>query len=379
MLKVMHLVTSLDTGGAEIMLSKLVTNMDESKCKSVVVSMLDKGTIGSRIEELGIQVYTLNMKRGIPNISSILKLCRIIRETRPDIMQTWLYHADLLGLIAARLCKINSLIWNIRCSYMDLSKYSIITKFVLKLLVFFSNQPDAIIINSVAGERLHINMGYKPRRWVEIFNGFEIEKYKVKTAEEKDSIRKRLGLEDEVLIAGMVARYDPMKGHELLLDAMDRVINIEKINNMRILLIGKNINWKNPDLAKKISLYKLEDKVILLEERNDIAELLPVLDMYISPSVGEGFPNIVGEAMCCGIPCIVTDVGDSARLINGFGTVVRPNDAELLKKAIIQMIDIGDSKRNEIGLNGRRHIIENYDIIKITKQYEDLYSKIGTN
>lgn len=377
MKKILHLVTGLNTGGAEMMLYKLLSNMDKAEYENIVVSMLDKGTLGDDIEKIGVKVYTLNMKRGIPSIRSVIQLCRIIKRERPHIVQTWLYHADLLGLLAAKICRVKSLIWNIRCSNMDLCRYSMLTKIVLKLLVLFSGKPDAVIVNSTAGRMIHQKAGYKPKEWVEIYNGFEIENFKPIDQQSREIFRNALEVQEDTLLIGMVARYDPMKGHLIFIEAANDLVNHLKVQNLKFLLVGRNVTWKNQEIVDCLDKYKLRDHFLLLGERRDTPSILANLHLYVSASLfGEGFPNVVGEAMCCGTPCVVTDVGDSARVVDQYGRVVRPNDAEGLAYAIKELVEMDYAKRCELGFNARRHIVQNYDIKKIAKDYESLYDKI---
>lgn len=374
MLKILHLITSLNTGGAEMMLFKLLSNMDRSQFESCVVSMLDKGNLGDLLEQKGIRVYQLNMKRGIPSLSSIAALRKILGEEKPDIVQTWLYHADLLGTLVGKSTGVKRLVWNIRCSYMDLSQYSPMTKMVLKMLTFLSRRPDAVIVNSTQGQEVHGQLGYRPKRWVTLFNGFEPDRFKMADPEEKSALRKEFGFPEQTLLLGTVARYDPMKGYPVLMGAAKRVVaNTSK--QIRFVLVGKGVNDSNGELMKLISENGLSGYVTLLDERKDVPRILSMLDIYISPSIGEGFPNVIGEAMCCGVPCVATDTGESRRLVSDYGIVVQPGDPAALADGILAMLD--KDNREALGAAGRRFIEENFHIRRIAEQYEALYKSFA--
>lgn len=375
--KVMHLITGLNTGGAEMMLCKLMVDIDKAKNDHFVVSMMNKGTLGDDIINNGVKVYTLDMKRGTPSLSSLFKLREIIKLEKPDIIQTWLYHADLLGYIAAKLFHIKKIIWNIRCSNMDLKQYSFATRIVLQILVRFSRNVNAIIVNSIAGKELHKELGYKANEWVDIPNGFDLEKYRPADQAGKNQFRLKNGLSPDRLLIGMVARYDPMKGHKVFIEAAHTLIQQYQIRDVTFILIGRGVTWENAELVNRISQYNLKELFILLGERKDIPDILPNLDLYISASIfGEGFPNVIGEAMSCGIPCVSTDVGDSARIIDQYGLTVPPNDSDALADSIKQMLEKKEDERANIGYESRRHIERNYDIIEIVKKYQVLYDRV---
>lgn len=371
--KILHLITSLNTGGAEMMLFKLLSHMDKGQFDSCVVSMLDKGTFGEQLEQMGVPVYPLNMKRGIPSLSSVATLKRIIRTEKPDIIQTWLYHADLLGTLVGKWMRVKRIVWNIRCSYMDLSQYSPVTRIVLRILTWLSQKPDAVIVNSCQGKELHCQMGYKAKRWVILFNGFEPERFKVADPDEVQMLRRKFGLPGDAVILGTAARYDPMKGYHILVNAARRVID-NTSEKIRFVLVGKGVNSANSDLVQMISNNRLEDNFILLDERKDIPEILSMLDIYISPSLGEGFPNVIGEAMCCGVPCVATDTGESKRLVSDYGVIVPPDDPAALAEGILTMLSQDD--RRALGLRGRKYIEENFHIQRIADQYESLYREL---
>src|SRR5712692_5666169 len=206
MLTILHLITGLETGGAEGMLARLVTRTDRSRFHSVVVSVTDTGTVGPMIAGSGIPVEALGIRRGMVDPRGVTRLIRVLRRYRPYIMQTWLYHADLFGLIAARLGYAPHLAWNIRCS--DMAGPNV----VRAILSRCSALPDRVIINSLAGRRFHEGIGYHPRRWDYIPNGYDTALLRPdETARLR--LRAALGLDPAAIVIGMAARYHPMKDH----------------------------------------------------------------------------------------------------------------------------------------------------------------------
>ena len=182
MIKVLHLITSFGLGGAEVNLWRLVCNMDRSRFSNTVVTMVpmraETGIVQPTPEEAGIPLHALEMRNGIPDPLSAARLFRIIRQVKPDILQTWMYHADLLGLFVGKSARVPAIAWNLRCSFIDMNEHSWISKYVLRLLVSLSSSPDVVLANSHSGLRFHEELGYKPRKWMWIPNALDLEQFK---------------------------------------------------------------------------------------------------------------------------------------------------------------------------------------------------------
>jgi glycosyltransferase involved in cell wall biosynthesis len=377
MIKIIHLITDLDTGGSETMLYRLLSNFSAAY-ENIVISMTDKGIIGSRIESLGIKVYTLNTNKGIPNLFAFSKLLRIVRRERPAIMQTWLYHADLFGLFASKLSSIPLILWNIRCSCVDTKKYSLGKRIVLRLLIMVSHLPAAVIANSKAGMDVHKKIGYRASRWEVINNGFDVDFFCPKPLK-KNELKNRFFGDSNFLLIGSVARFDQLKDHENLLKAIKAYVDkYTVIDNVKFVLVGSGTR-DNPFLQGLITAMGIENKVITLGERDDIPDIMSSFDIYCSSSSSEGFPNSIGESMACGVPCVSTDAGDSAFLINKSGIIVPTKDPEALARAWNEMISLGEEERHKLGLLARKRIETDFSIRKITRYYEALYSDLITS
>jgi len=378
MIKILHLITDLQIGGAEIMLLKLIGNMKKNKFTNVVVSLTDYGTIGSDIERQGIKVYYLKMKRGLPNLSAFIKLFKVLKQEKPDILQTWLYHADLMGSIAYIIYTILNnkakLVWNIRCSDMDFQKYPKLTKLVVKACSRLSGIPEAVIVNSQAGRNAHQNMGYRPKTWKVIPNGFDTDIFKPNPAN-KQTVRGEMGIDNTCFVIGMVARYDPMKDHKTFLEAA-YLLNKNTNKKVKFILVGKGIDSNNVELMKIIRNKGLESQIYLLGERRDIPRIMSAFDLYTSSSRSEGFPNVIGEAMSCALPCIVTAAGDSAQIVGGAGKVVPIMDPISLCRGWLDFIGMTPKEREIIGEKARQRIIDLFSLPSIVFQYEKFYEEI---
>lgn len=368
--RILHLITDLHIGGAENMVAKLVGAMDRERFENIVVSMTDGGALWPVIEQADVKVRSLNMRRGVPNPIAVLRLQRLLRTERPDILQTWLYHADLLGLLTRGRARIPRLAWNLRGSHLELSKFSAL---LVRALARLSHLPDVVIFNSQAGRRVHERMGYRPRRWEFIPNGVDLEEFRP-NAEARTRLRADLGLCANALLIGLVARYDRMKDHANFLNAAG--ILAKTCTDASFALVGRGIDDTNDKLRVAIAANGLEGCVFLLGERRDVPEITAALDIATSSSSGEGFPNAVGEAMACGIPCVVTDVGDSRLIVDDTGRVVPAKDSRGLAAAWRDLIEIGAESRANLGSAARRRIRKHYNLSAIIRRYEDLYEEL---
>lgn len=372
MITVLHLITGLDTGGAEMMLYKLVAHSDRQRFRHVVVSLLEVGTIGKRIEEIGIPVHTLHMHRGRANPLALVRLLAALRNTNPDILQTWLYHSDLLGWMAASLMQV-PLIWNIRTSFhRDLG---LTVAVVAKLCARLSYFPAAVVTNSEAARELHTELGYRPKEWLSIPNGFEIDRFGPSAAA-RQIVRQELGLPSDAILIGLIARYHPQKDHRTFLRAASLLI--QNRPEVHFVLVGQGVTADNASLRESIGVTGLQDQLHLLGERKDTPTLNAAFDIATcSSAFGESFPNVVGEAMACAVPCVVTDVGDAAHVVGDTGLVVPPQNALALAAAWQKLLDLGLNGRIELGQKARVRVEEAYRLDMVVRQYEALYERIA--
>jgi glycosyltransferase involved in cell wall biosynthesis len=373
-IKVVHLITDLNVGGAESMLARLVGGMNRDRFHNHVISLMDPGPIGETIQTSGIMVSSLQMKRGIPDPRGILRLYHYLHKECPDILQTWLYHADLLGLIVGKLVGLPIILWNIRCSEMDMSRYSVLSGVVRWMLGKISSAPSAVLVNSEAGRRSHEALGYRPRQWRAIPNGIDTGQFSP-DLEARARLRKELDLPPEVVVVGLLGRYDPMKDHMNFLHAAKYLL--QTYPETHFVLAGKSVDHQNIDLLQALRELNLIGNTHLMGERKDVQLLLTGMDILsTSSSYGEGFPNIVAEAMACGIPCVVTNVGDSAWVVSDTGKVVRPRDPKALARAWEELILLGKEGRQQLGLAARQRIQDHFDLRKIVAQYENFYEDL---
>ena len=356
------------------MLYKLLSHIDRMTFESKVISLTDIGSIGKKIQALGIQVMALGMRRGVPNPSATVRLVRWLRRDSPDLVQTWMYHADLIGGIATKLTGSIPVVWNIRHMSLDLHGNKISTIWTAKACAFLSRFiPTRIVCCADASRKVHKELGYTSDKMVVMPNGFDLGAFKSNLAS-RQVVRQELGIPDEALLIGLVGRFDPQKDHHSFVQAA--ALLCDQQPDVYFLLCGEGITWENTELVGWINESGIRDRCHLLGQREDIPLLTASLDIATSSSYSEGFPNVIGEAMSCGVPCVVTDVGDSAWIVGDTGLVVSSRDPAALANAWLKLIELGQDKRLALGMMARQRIIENFSLDDVVKKYEMLYKEV---
>jgi glycosyltransferase involved in cell wall biosynthesis len=372
-LRVCHLITDLDTGGAERSLVNLVTRMGTDQFSSDVVSLIEPGPMALPLREAGISITSLGMRRGRPTLGSLWSLVRHLRATKPVILQTWLYHADLLGTAAAWFAPPQLLLWNVRCTDMTRAGTETPIRWLAHLLALLSGRPDAIIANSQSGQRDHAAMGYHPKRWFNIPNGVDLERFRPRQGEQA-KLRMRLGLRPNAVTIGLVARYHPMKDVATFLRAVSVFGRTHA--GAQFVLCGQGLTRDNEALVGMIDT-QVDDRIFLLGHRSDVDLIYPALDMLsLCSTYGEGFPNVLCEAMACGVPCVATDVGDSAKIIGECGFIVPDRNPEALAQTWETLLDSGPERMGEMA---RSHIAAHYGLDQMCAQYQELYRSLAVS
>ena len=369
-MKILHITTSLSLGGAEVMLYKLLSSIDRDRFDSAVVSLTPPGQLASRVSELGVSVDSVHLSRSRPSPFALAKLRRIIRLTQPDIIQGWMYH----GIIAASLGNPGDkpLIMTVRHALTDIRHEKLTTRWMIQLGARVSRRAAATIYNSEAGARQHQAQGYAKNRSVVIPNGFDTEAFKP-DENEKEKLRRDLGIPPDTMLVGLVARYHPMKDHGNFIRAAAQVPQ----GNVHFLLAGTGADEKNSALMAEIRDAGVMERFHLLGERDDIAAVQASLDIATSASYTESFPNVIGEAMACGVPCVVTDVGDCGDVVGDTGLVVPPRDPQALAEAWTALLSKPADERQRMGDRARQRIIERYSLPVVVKRFEDVYEDVA--
>ena len=372
-MKITHIITGLEAGGAETMLLKLLSGLNAPGESAEVISLAPEGPLAAPVRALGVPVTSLGLKGGLAALLGLPRLIRELRRSAPDIVQCWMYHANLLGGLAARVGVSAPVLWGLRQSDLDpaLSKRS--TIMVAKLGARLSFRlPRKILCVSESAHRVHAALGYDDTRMVVIPNGFDLARFRP-DAEARREIRAGLGIGPGDILIGLAARFDPQKDIGNFLAACARL----SVPQARFVLCGSGMDRGNGALMAMIERAGLRERVHLLGRRDDMARVTAALDLAVSSSAfGEGFSNTLGEALACGVPAVATDVGDSRLIVGTAGRLVPPRDAAALGAGIEDLIGLGAEGRAALGRQGRERMARDYGLEAIAGRYRAVYTEI---
>lgn len=357
------------------MLWKLLAQTDRSRFDMHVLCLLGDGRIGEEIRALGIPVTCLGMRSPAGTFLVLRKLRRYLLAVSPDILHGWMYHGNLAAwfgriLTGARI----PLVWGVRQSLYDLAREKPATALVIRFCALISKAATKILYNSETARAHHESIGYAPLHGETIPNGFDAGIY-LPDSDARAGLRRELDLGDEAPIVGMIARYDPMKGHSNFLSAAELLAG--QNFDVHFVLVGRGVDGATPVFQRAAKLPCLAGRIHFLGERQDIPALTAGFDVAVTPSVSEGFANAIGEAMGCGVPCVVTDVGDSAKVVADCGRVVPPGDSSALAQGIADLLQMSSEARRDLGLRARQRVIDEFSISAVAARYEALYESLA--
>lgn len=339
-----------------------------------VISLSTIGYVGQLIGGLGIDVEALGMGRRRPSPLALLRLVRRLRTIKPSIVHTWLYHADLMGGVAALLARVKFIIWNICSSQLPKAQTKLSTRIVLRVLALLSRLiPDKILTVSRAGIDAHVALGYVPDRFLFVPVGIELRDL-LSHRDARHAIRIKLGIPYDATLIGLIARFDPLKNQEGFLSAAG--ILHKKRPEVHFVLAGPGVDRNNRLLMEWVNELGLTDVVHLLGFQEEIIELTSAIDIAVSSSRSEGFSTTICEAMMCGVPCVVTDVGDSAYIVGNAGRVVPPNDAQAMSDAWEDLLRLSKDEFRFMGKSAWQRASEHFGINLMVRSYEAVYDQL---
>ncbi|MGY0197643.1 glycosyltransferase family 4 protein [Leptothrix sp. BB-4] len=373
-MKVMHVIIGLGIGGAELMLRRLVMAQQQA----TVVSLTRVGPVGEMLRSAGIEVIALG-NRGVWDLPRVfLALFRLLRVRRPEVVQTWMVHADLIGGLAARLAGIRAVIWGIRTT--DFQGSSRGTRLIRWLCARLSSViPASIACAAEASRRSHEAIGYDGSRMVVIPNGFDVGRFKP-DPERRRQVRGRLGIGDAEILIGHVGRWNDAKDHPNFVRAAATLQSGRDPalpSPLRFIMVGRNVDGQNSVLQQAISASGCQDRFLLLGERDDVHDLLQAFDLFCLSSRTEGFPNVVGEAMSSGVPCVVTDVGDAAMLVGDTGWVVPKEDSGALAAALDEAATESPIQREGRAVRARQRIVDEFSMARACQRFGELQERVA--
>lgn len=369
--RIVHVINSFEFGGAEAMLCNLLLRTDRDRFEPTVAALIDDMSVAGPVLAAGIPVVTMRMKAGIPDPRGLARLAKHLEQEQPTIVQTWMDHSNLIGGLAAKIATRAKVVWGVHHSNHVAGLTPRTTLMTVAACARLSRRvPARIVFCSEHARKLYAARGFSRRNMCVIPNGFDMRNF-APDAFARADVRRELGVAPETILVGLVARYDPLKDHANFLRAAAELV--KKRPEVRFLLCGDKVDRSNPSVMEEITALNLKGHCHLLGARRDVARIQSALDVAVSSSISEAFPLVVGEAMSCGVPCVVTDVGDSALIVGTTGRVVPPSDHAALFGALDEMLAMTVDARRKLGADARQRVRDLFDLDAVTRRYESLY------
>jgi glycosyltransferase involved in cell wall biosynthesis len=368
-MRIAFITTSLDPAGAETSLAALVLGLADFGAEPVVVALRGSGRLVHRLRSSGIVVDTLDAQGATAVALQVPAIVKRLRAFKPDVIQGWMYHGNLLATILAPASSAR-LFWGVRQALGATERESKTTNRIIRLCAWLSRRPAAIVYNSERGRSDHETIGYA-RDWAHVIpNGFDTDALRPDTTI-RDRVRQALRVSHDQILVGHLARYHPVKDHRTFLAAAAQVKS--HASQFRFVMAGRGIDAANAHLRATLAEYGLTEQVSLLGEVEDVSTLLPALDVLCLSSRSEAFPNVLGEAMSCAVLCVTTDVGDAAAIVGDCGWVVQPGHAGEMRAALMAAAALQLDERRARGQAARERIVARYSLASTRQRYADLY------
>jgi len=372
MVKVAHISTGLETGGAEVQLLRLLTALDKNKFEMMVIG-LDRDTyLGDRMRELGLPVHALNVKK---NPFAIFKAYKLLREFKPDVIHGTMYEGGVVGSVFRNfLPNKPRVIWTSHEPLEHYDKEPLRKRLQLRLWGLMSKMPECMMYVSHLNMKQHLDWGFNNDKAIVIPNGVDTSRFSP-DKEKGQAIRDSLGIPRDAFVIGKIARFHRQKNHLGFLESA--AILSDKHPQVHYMLVGTNVDNDNEQLVTLINKLGLNDKVHMLGNREDIPDVVNAFDLATLTSFGEAFPLTLGEAMVSGVPCVATDVGDNDFIIGDTGLVTPTRDDQAMADAWQQMVEMDVLEFAELGKAARQRCLDNFTLEQQVKQHEDLYTLLA--
>jgi glycosyltransferase involved in cell wall biosynthesis len=373
---ILHIITGLDRGGAELQLRRTVDAFRRDG-RQVVLSLRPSGALAPSIEELGCQVVCANIgSRLLTTAQGVQSALKAVSQQNFDVIVGWLYHG-MTAAYAIRSWRFRRkpLIWMVRSSLAAYRGMSLSSRANVRLARSLSKAPEAIVYNSARSAEEHAAFGFAKERSEVIHNGIDSGSFNF-TEDARAKARRELDVRPQEVLVGLVARYHPVKDHHSFI-ASARIV-AEQNRDVRFALFGKGADTENAELIGKLRQAQLVDRFILGGERVDMACLLPGLDIAVNSSLSEGFSNTLAEAMMSQVPCVATDVGDSAVIVGTTGRVVRPSAPAEMASALTELILLSSEERRRLGVRAREHALRNFSTSAADSKFRAVLARIAS-
>lgn len=370
-MKILHIINTLEHGGAQSVLLQLAKGLNAEKNSQAVIILKQQNQLSVKFEALNIPVKFIHP-------INLFKLIKTIRAYQPDLIQTWLYHSDLIGCLVKFFNWRVPLIWGVHHTTDNLKTLKPTTAWIVRILALLSNWiPNQIICCSESAYQTHLALGYSKEKMVVIPNGVDTSYFQPNSSA-SDLIKKELGLEEKVCLIGMFARYHPQKDFQTLIHAAKNLL--QKNSRIHFVLAGAGVDSSNQELMGWVKSENLQNHFHLLGNRNDMPTLIAAMKVItLTSSHGEAMPQILTEAMACGVPCVATNIGDVKKIISETGFVVEAKQPASLAEAWQKLIELKDEEYNLLAVKTRERAVRFYDSQLMTNQYNKIYRALIQN
>jgi glycosyltransferase involved in cell wall biosynthesis len=371
--RILHLVTGLGVGGAEHALVRLVDGLRQQEVASHVICLNAGGPVVDAFSRLHIPLSVLDVK-GAPHRAP-QRAARLVERFPPDIIQGWMYHANLAASLLRVWTRVQvPVVWNIRHSVADIRAEKPLTRWVIRTGGARIWKPQRVIYNSGLARKEHRLLGYARHTDAVIANGVDTRRFKP-NADARSAWRRSHQFQERDLVVGLVARHHPMKDPDNFLTAAKRVIG--RFARARFVMVGTGMTRSNSALVRSIEDRQLNHSVQLLGPSEALEEVYPGFDvLVVSSAYGEGLPNVILEAMACGVPTVSTAVGDASQAVLDRRFLAEPRDPDSLARGIESILDQTQAERREIGRSCRAQVMERYDEARCTGEFLSVYGEL---
>jgi len=361
----LFLTRSLNCGGSQRQLVALVQSLAQRNAAVAVATLYDGGLLHAELQATATPLFSLNKQTRWDLVRCLVRLVKLVRRIRPIVLHGYLGTANILAVLAKMAVPSVTVVWGIRASNMDLRRYGWLDRMLYRLESRLSRFCDLIIVNSERGLDYAVAQGFPVEKMLCIPNGIDTERFKP-DVEAGLRFRRKLGIQDGVPLIGLVGRIDPMKGHGTFLAAAASLIAAGE--RARFVCVGDGDAQLKEQLRSQADRLGIADLVSWIDEHDPIEEVYNGLDLPTScSSYGEGFSNAVAEAMACGRPCVVTDVGDARRIVGDTGTIVQPDRSDELVAAWRDFLSLGQSERAQLGDAARDRIVLRFGLDRLVE------------
>jgi glycosyltransferase involved in cell wall biosynthesis len=374
-IRVLHIVADLRTGGAEMMLFRLINNSDDTKFEHEILSMRSRGDLDLILPQTSLKTHTLGINGWLDGVIKLKSFRRVIRIYQPDIIHTWLYHANVIGGVMAYACSDAKIVWGLHSGWLASRHTKRLTRIMRQIGGWLSSWvPDRVVCCAHSVREFHAGLGYARDKLAIIPNGVALDRF-FPDEFTRRKLRGEWRISPSQLLVGMVARFDAQKDFCTFLDAAEIVRRHQP--NTHFLLCGPGFDETNDAVSQELERRNLRQSFTLLGFRTDIPRVMAALDTLVLSSLfGEAFPLVIIEAMACGVPVVASDIGDIQHAVGRWGKVVSPAAPQEFADAILDYAALPLEQRRLVAHNARERVATMFPLSLTIDQHEALYRDV---